>query len=289
MRDTSVLHPDLQDLITKLKKKCEAEGLKIGIGECFRSVAEQDALYAQGRTTTGSIVTNVKGSTYSSMHQWYVAFDFYRNDGKGAYYNNDGFFDKVGKIGQSLGLEWGGGWKSPVDKPHFQLPNWGSTTSKLKNIYGNPDAFKKSWNKAATTTTTTSKPAATPAAPAKTEDDYVNDLVKAYKKASDAEYTAFVKGVRSALGCKVDGKANPTLLSKTPTINSKKNINHKIVKPLQTYLKAMGLYTGAIDGIAGQKCFRAIKAFQKKVVALSKPDGELTAGGKSWRKLLRLQ
>lgn len=282
MRDTTVLHPDLQNLIAKLKKKCNAAGLKIGIGECYRSVAEQDKLYAQGRTTSGSIVTNAKGSTYSSMHQWYVAFDFYRNDGKGAYNDSDGFFTKVGKIGQELGLEWGGSWKKPVDKPHFQLPNWGSTTSKLKQIYGSPEVFKKNWKNGSSkpATTTTSK---------KTEDDYVNDLVKAYKKASTTEYKAFVKGVRSALGCKVDGNANPTLLSKTPTINKTKNINHKIVKPLQTYLKAMKLYTGNIDGIVGQKCIRAIKAFQKKEVAMKNPDGELTAGGKSWRKLLRLK
>ena len=43
-------------------------------------------------------------SSYSSMHQWGIAFDFYRNDGKGAYNNNDGFFNKVGAIGQKLGL-----------------------------------------------------------------------------------------------------------------------------------------------------------------------------------------
>ena len=145
MRDTTVLHPDLQKKIVQLKTECEKAGLKIGIGECYRTVAEQDALYAKGRTAPGAKVTNAKGSSYSSMHQWYVAFDFYRNDGKGAYYDNDGFFTKVGKIGVKLGLEWGGNWKSPVDKPHFQLPNWGSTTSKLKSAYGTPAKFKASW------------------------------------------------------------------------------------------------------------------------------------------------
>lgn len=150
MRDISRLHPVLQQKIEELKAECNRKGLKIGIGECLRTVEEQDALYAQGRTKKGSIVTNAKGSSYSSMHQWGVAFDFYRNDGKGAYADSDGFFTKVGKIGQSLGLEWGGSWKNPVDKPHFQLPDWGSTASRLKSIYGKPEKFFASWTAPAT-------------------------------------------------------------------------------------------------------------------------------------------
>ena len=80
------------------------------------------------------------------MHQWGVAFDFYRNDGKGTFYDNDGFFAKVGKIGKKCGLEWGGDWKSPKDQPHFQLPDWGSTPSKLKSLYGTPEKFFATWN-----------------------------------------------------------------------------------------------------------------------------------------------
>lgn len=147
MRDTTQLHPELQKLIKKLKKKCEAKGLEIGISECLRSKAEQDSLYAQGRTKPGKIVTNAKGSDHSSMHQWGVAFDFYRNDGKGAYNNSGKFFQKVGAIGKSLGLEWGGDWKSIKDMPHFQLPYWGSTASLLKAKYGEPANFFKTWNK----------------------------------------------------------------------------------------------------------------------------------------------
>jgi hypothetical protein len=147
MRDLTQLHPDLQKKAKELVTKCEKQGLKIKITECLRTKAEQDALYAQGRTKPGNKVTNASGSSYSSMHQWGVAFDFCRNDGKGAFNDNDGFFTKVGRIGQSIGLEWGGGWKSITDKPHFQLPNWGSTPTKLKQQYGTPDKFFKTWNK----------------------------------------------------------------------------------------------------------------------------------------------
>lgn len=145
-RDITLCHPRLQTLAEKLVAEGRKQGLIIKIGECFRSVAEQDALYAQGRTDkTKPVVTNAKGSSYSSMHQWGVAFDVIRNDGKGAYNDNDGWFGRVGRLGKSLGLEWGGDWTSPVDKPHFQLPDWGSTADKLKKLYGNVDNFKKTW------------------------------------------------------------------------------------------------------------------------------------------------
>lgn len=144
-RDINKCHPRLIELSKKLVSACKGQGLMIGIGECYRTVEEQDKLYAKGRTIAGAIVTNAKGNTYSSHHQWGTAFDIYRNDGKGAYNDYDGFFAKVGKIGKSIGLEWGGDWKSPVDKPHFQLPDWGSTTARLKRMYGTPEKFMNTW------------------------------------------------------------------------------------------------------------------------------------------------
>ncbi|MCR4719170.1 MAG: M15 family metallopeptidase [Firmicutes bacterium] len=145
MRKVDQLHPRLQSLIFDLKEKCQNQGLKIGIGECLRTVKEQEALYAKGRTVSGSVVTNAKGSAYASMHQWGVAFDFYRNDGRDTYENGDSFFQNVGKIGKSLGLEWGGDFKSIKDLPHFQLPDWGSTPAKLKAKYKTPENFFKTW------------------------------------------------------------------------------------------------------------------------------------------------
>ena len=99
MRDITLCHPRLQKLATELIQKCSAQGLQIKIGETLRTRSEQDTLYAQGRTTPGSIVTNAPGSSYSSYHQWGTAFDIYRADGCGAYYDKDGFFTRVGAIG----------------------------------------------------------------------------------------------------------------------------------------------------------------------------------------------
>lgn len=145
MRDITLCHPRLQSLAGQLVEACEKQGLKIAIGETLRTVEEQDALYAQGRTKPGNIVTNARGSSYSSYHQWGTAFDVYRNDGQGAYNESGRFFDHVGTIGKKLGLEWGGDWKSITDKPHFQLPDWGSSVSGIRKLYGSPEEFMKTW------------------------------------------------------------------------------------------------------------------------------------------------
>ena len=146
-RDITMLHPWLQYKIGLLKKECDKAGLKLGIGECFRSVAEQDALYAQGRSKAGKIVTNARGSSYSSQHQWGVAVDVFQNI-KGKEYEA-AFLKKVAKIAKSkkVGLAWGGDWKSIVDTPHFYLPKWGSTPATLRNKYGTVVRFKKEWSK----------------------------------------------------------------------------------------------------------------------------------------------
>lgn len=144
-RDISQLHPELQLRVTSLQQICAKQGLLIGIADCFRTVEEQNALYAQGRTTAGSIVTNANGNTYTSMHQWGVAFDFIRNDGLGAYNEANNFFEKVGQLGKSISLEWGGDWTSFVDRTHFQLPDWGSTPKLLKQLYEVPENFIKTW------------------------------------------------------------------------------------------------------------------------------------------------
>jgi len=153
MRDITQCHPRLQRAAKKLVAQCAKQGIDIKIGECLRTVIEQDALYAKGRTAPGIKCTNAKGSTYSSMHQWGIAFDFYLNediDGDGktsddAFNDSTGLFEKVGEIGKKIGLEWGGGWTSIKDRPHFQLKSWGSTPYKLKLQYGTPDKFIKSW------------------------------------------------------------------------------------------------------------------------------------------------
>lgn len=154
MRDVKQLHPELQEKLALLQKKALAAGIKIKYTECLRTVVEQEVLYAKGRTTSGSIVTNARGNSYSSMHQWGVAADFCLDmdvDGDGsktddAFNNAKKMFDKVGEIAVSIGLIWGGNWKSIKDLPHVQLANWGDTTKRLKALYKTPSNFFKTWS-----------------------------------------------------------------------------------------------------------------------------------------------
>lgn len=143
--DRTLLHPWLDYKLTRLLNQCKKKGIYLIITEGFRTKEYQDQLYAKGRTAPGSIVTNAKGSSYSSQHMWGIAFDIAINDSKLLY--DTATIKKVAKIAKKLGFGWGGDWTSIVDYPHFYLKKWGSTTTKLKQQYSTPDKFNKTWTK----------------------------------------------------------------------------------------------------------------------------------------------
>lgn len=111
------LYPILKQKRELLAEIMDATGNPIFVTDEYRSNAEQDALYAIGRTKPGKIVTNAKGG--ESMHNYRCAFDvaFVKKDGSDPYV---GPWDMVGRIGKAIGLEWGGEWDNFVDRPHFQ-------------------------------------------------------------------------------------------------------------------------------------------------------------------------
>lgn len=145
MRGIEHLHPELQIIAKEFVKRCTASGLNVIITETYRTKEEQDALYAIGRTKVGRVVTNAKYP--NSPHCWGVAFDFCRNVKGREYDDSDGFFAKCGKIGQGLGLTWGGAWKGFVDKPHLELTKYlpDGRTKQLVADYGTPENFKSTW------------------------------------------------------------------------------------------------------------------------------------------------
>ena len=65
--DRTKLHPWLNYKLTLLLKQCAKKRIYLIITQGFRSKAQQDELYAQARTKKGNIVTNAKGSDYSSF------------------------------------------------------------------------------------------------------------------------------------------------------------------------------------------------------------------------------
>lgn len=91
-----------------------------------RSVEEQQALYAQGRTKPGKIVTWIDGVTKKSNHNHLpsLAVDVapYPID-----WENLERFKYLAKVIKRIALEnnielrWGGDWKKNKDYPHFEL------------------------------------------------------------------------------------------------------------------------------------------------------------------------
>ncbi len=118
----ATLLPEAGPIARALVQKAAASGIQIKILSGFRTYAEQDALYAKGRTAPGPVVTKAKAG-YSN-HNFGIAFDVGVFEGS-RYLPDSAKYKAVGALGMDLGLEWGGNWKTIVDQPHFQLrPAW---------------------------------------------------------------------------------------------------------------------------------------------------------------------
>ena len=96
------------------------------VDNTLRTFPAQDALYAQGRTKPGKIVTNAKAG--QSYHNYGLALDFFLLVNGKAVWDIKSDFDKdliadwmeVVRIFKNHGFEWGGDWEF-VDNPHFQM------------------------------------------------------------------------------------------------------------------------------------------------------------------------
>lgn len=118
MRDIKLLLPKVQRMTEQLITECKAQGISLIITATYRSEKEQSLLYAQGRTMKGGVVTNAKAG--ESMHNYKVAVDFVPAKDGVPLWGDKALFLKVGEIGEKIGFEWGGRWKSFLDLPHLQ-------------------------------------------------------------------------------------------------------------------------------------------------------------------------
>lgn len=120
--NVATLLAPVQVKAAELLQLCAKAGIAAKVISGTRSYAEQDALYAQGRTTSGRIVTNARGGF--SNHNFGVAFDIGIFE-QGKYLDESPLYSRAGQIGKSIGLDWGGDWRSIQDEPHFELrPEW---------------------------------------------------------------------------------------------------------------------------------------------------------------------
>jgi len=127
---------NLDDLAPPVKQRAEAfiaaakaKGIDLLVTSTCRDSESQDALYAQGRTTPGNIVTRAKAG--QSWHNWRCALDVVPLVNGKAIWDDQAIWQQVGEIGKACGLEWAGDWKTFKEYPHFQYTG-GLTLAQLQ-------------------------------------------------------------------------------------------------------------------------------------------------------------
>lgn len=147
----NLLHPKIKEDVYKIYDEIVAalSGSAIcRFAYTLRTFAEQDALYAQGRTKAGAKITNAKGG--QSYHNYGLAIDIVLlvdKDKNGTFetaswettkdFDNDKIADwmEIVAIFKRYGFEWGGDWKFN-DTPHFQK-TFGKSINELLYLHTN--------------------------------------------------------------------------------------------------------------------------------------------------------
>ncbi len=119
------IHPVLAEKIGTILAQMELLGHPMRVCQGLRTVAQQQALYAEGRTLPGRKITNCDGVVRKSRHQ--VASDGWGHAVDCCFSGSDPFGIKqpwslYGAQVRAQGLTWGGDFSSPVDLDHAELP-----------------------------------------------------------------------------------------------------------------------------------------------------------------------
>jgi len=123
-RSLDDLQPEFRALVDPWLAACKAQGIDLLVTCTLRTMAEQEALYEQGRTKPGRVVTNAKPG--ESAHNYGLAVDVVPLvNGKPVWDAMDPLWQTVGDLGMSHRLEWLGAPHSPFfECAHFQFPRW---------------------------------------------------------------------------------------------------------------------------------------------------------------------
>lgn len=117
-------HPELAFRVKNLIGALAHQGLTVIITQGVRSAQQQAALYAQGRTKPGKVVTACDGVKHPSNHQpkadgygYAVDVAWRHADGTISW---EGPWPTLGKLALAHGLIWGGSWVVFVDRCHLE-------------------------------------------------------------------------------------------------------------------------------------------------------------------------
>lgn len=147
--------PALRQTVEDVATALADDGVWIRIVSGLRTAAQQDALYAQGRSRSGKIVTNAKAG--QSMHNYGLAVDvvpfLIGRTGALNWKSQTEQFQHMVTAFKEAGLEWGGDWKGSLgDFDHFQMAGLKpSPTPEMQADYGtgSTDELSAIWTKAA--------------------------------------------------------------------------------------------------------------------------------------------
>ena len=130
-RSLDELIPQAKERVDKFIALCKENGIDLLVTSTYRDMESQTALYNQGRTAPGKIVTNAHAG--ESFHNYRCAVDVVPLvNGKPQWDSSDPVWAKVGELGKQAGLEWAGEWHSFKELAHFQYTG-GLTIAQLKS------------------------------------------------------------------------------------------------------------------------------------------------------------
>ncbi|HEX8176023.1 MAG TPA: peptidoglycan-binding protein [Pyrinomonadaceae bacterium] len=244
------IHPELANRIGMLLDALTQHGLQVEVVQGLRTFAEQDALFAQGRSRPGPVVTRARGG--QSNHNYGLAVDLVPfTNGQPNWNAPLGVWTTIGSEAEKLGLEWGGDWKKFVDKPHVQLP--GMSVAECLSLYrkgGNK--LDLVWAEATRRLLGTSPSSVT----------------------TGTTGTATTGSTASTPGATGSSSSHPTL---------RMNSRGDAVRALQEALAGAGLLSASgADGIFGSGTLAAVKKFQQSKGLTA--DG--IVGSATWEALL---
>jgi peptidoglycan LD-endopeptidase CwlK len=114
----------LEPFVLAAQEAMAKHGVTVEVISGLRSWQQQAALYAQGRTKPGKIVTKARPG--SSWHNYGLAIDLglfragkYLDASQPSLAAN--LYAYLGQLAATHGIEWAGNWKSFPEGPHFQV------------------------------------------------------------------------------------------------------------------------------------------------------------------------
>lgn len=267
--------------VLEIIEEAYKEGIYVLITDGYRSVTEQNKLFAKGRTTaqlrnlgiTGiegqpgaAKVTNAYGT--QSNHTKGIAVDFCLTNEKGtaAYWTVNADWKRVAAIAKSMGFEWGGDWKSFKDNPHLEY------TGKIT-----PDETKV--DSVIVTTPSVLKKGSQGAAVKSLQQALISKGFKLPKFGADGHYgnetVTAVKELQKAVGITVDGIYGPVTAKKLDAYKNPSTVDKAAIVPypgkiikvgskgkdVERIQRAVGV---APDGIFGNATKKAVQAYQKR-------------------------